>query len=584
MDGMTVAALHKTDGGLASLVKSPVAAIIAVFVLMLLLCSLPLTVPIGPMYWDVYVYYDGAARIFDGQVPILDYFAPVGPLGYYLFAGWLWLFPHAQPSLIAHFALFALSAPLMAIIVGHAAGRSRRDAFAVLVPFLLFSLLPFNGREFYPFPSSDAFGIYNRQICQMLYVLVAAFVLVRSQGLLAFLVTAVLAAMFFLKITGFIAGGMICLFAFVAGRYHFRYAAASAIAFLAVLAALEAATGIVSAYIVDIDSLVENNSGTLLPRLVQSLSINIDIVATSAALFFVLAYAGRRRLAALLAQMARSRRPAALAAFLDNDLFWLAAVVAAGAFFEAQNTGSQAFIFLWPVLWTILARVSSMQASRELMVVTAALVAAVYMPMTVGVVERAVRTYVGAIHTAPLPETGNLKALGAVTTRDYVLKRAELMLDLYPKHQATFEDIAANQELPAPLLYSDLDFQVGHLLSIDHAITAIHALEAKNHVEFRTIMALNFANPFPYLMDRSAPRLIAIGADPFRAVPPPSPAVLDAVADVDLALYPKCPVTWANMRLMQIYGPGLKNHRRIALDACFDAYVNPRFDGKIAQQ
>ena len=71
---------------------------------------------------------------------------------------------------------------------------------------------------------------------------------------------------------------------------------------------------------------------------------------------------------------------------------------------------------------------------------------------------------------------------------------------------------------------------------------------------------------------------------PTAALPPPSPAVLDAVADVDLALYPKCPVTWANMRLMQIYGPGLKNHRRIALDACFDAYVNPRFDGKIAQQ
>jgi hypothetical protein len=580
---MTMAVERKHEATGATFWKSPAFLLLAAFALMVVLVALPLTVPIGPMYWDVYVYYDGAARIFDGQVPILDFFTPVGPLGYYIFAGWLWLFPEAQPSLIAHYALFVLSAPLMAVVIGQLDARSRATGYAVLIPFLLFSLLPFNGREFYPFPSSDAFGIYNRHICQMLYVLVSALLLVRNQRTLAVLVTVVMTAMFFLKITGFIAGGMICLFAFAAGRYHFRHAVVSAIAFLAILAGLELATGIVSAYIADIDSLVENNSGTLIPRLVQSLSINIDIVATSVALFFILAFARRERLASGFMALVRNPRPKTLFAFLDNDLFWLAAVVAAGAFFEAQNTGSQAFIFVWPVLWMILRKAPAMAATPKLMIATAVLAAAVYLPMVIRTSERAIRTYASAIHTVALPETHNLKALASVTTRDYVLKRAQLMLDIYPKHEAAFEDIAANQELPAPLLYSDLDFQVGHLLSIDKAIDAIHALEAKNHVEFKTIMALNFANPFPYLMDRSAPRLIAIGADPFRAVPKPSQAVLDAVADVDLALYPKCPVTWANVRLMQIYGPGLKNHRRISLDTCFDAYVNPRFDGKIAR-
>src|SRR5689334_1005023 len=97
--------------------QSPWTLFAASLVFVVLLLSLPLVLPIGPMYWDVYIYYDAANRIVDGQVPSVDFFAPVGPLGYYLFTGWLKLFPDAQPTLLAHWSLLAVTAPLMAAVV-----------------------------------------------------------------------------------------------------------------------------------------------------------------------------------------------------------------------------------------------------------------------------------------------------------------------------------------------------------------------------------------------------------------------------------------------------------------------------------
>ncbi len=48
------------------------------------LLAMPLAVPIGPMYWDTYIYLDAAQRIKMGQIPGADFSTPVGPLGYYL--------------------------------------------------------------------------------------------------------------------------------------------------------------------------------------------------------------------------------------------------------------------------------------------------------------------------------------------------------------------------------------------------------------------------------------------------------------------------------------------------------------------
>ena len=552
--------------------------LVAAVSITVLLLSLPLTLPIGPMYWDVYIYYDAANRIFDGQVPIVDFFAPVGPLGYYLFAGFVRIFPHAQPTLIAHWSLLAVTLPLMALVVRDVDQRSRATAFALLVPFLLFALLPFNTREFYPFPGSDGFGIYNRQCCQMLYVLVAALLFVRDRRIVAVVLVTSMLALFMLKITGFVAAGCIAAYALLAGRLKLKMALASAAAFLVLLAGLELSTGIVGAYLADIIALVRLNSDTLAPRFLQAASMNFGIVAPTIALAALLAWTDRTRLWSLAIDAVRHRSLAEAAAVLDHRAAWLLAVLAAGIFFETQNTGSQALIFLWPALLLVLGDVATMMRRPRTLIAVMALVATAALPPAVMLVERAARTYAGAPKNVPL-EHANLKTLGAVSMRPEVARRLEDMLAHYPAHRATYDDLIPRGELPANVLYSDFDFQAIYLTAVDRAIASIRDIEARNNVRFETLMSLNFVNPFPWLMDRSAPRYITIGADPMRAVPAPGERENQAVAAADLVLYPTCPPTVANTRLYELYAPALSSHRRIRLDACYDAFVNPKFAG-----
>ncbi|MGD9916309.1 MAG: hypothetical protein AB7S80_19720 [Rhizobiaceae bacterium] len=578
---MTLTKDRKASARQASWLTSPLTLLAAALVLVALLLSVPLWLPVGPMYWDVMIYYDAANRIFDGQVPINDFFAPVGPIGYYLFAGWLAVFPDAHPTLIAHWSLLAITAPLMALVVWEIDRRSRVTAFGVLIPFLIFALLPFNTHDFYPFPGSDGFGIYNRQCCQLLYVLVAALVFVRDQRVLGFIVAASMLSLFFLKITGFVAALIVCLFGFVAGRLHLRAAILSAVAFFVVLGAAQAWNGIVTHYIDDIVALASKNDETILPRFLQAASINFGVVLTIGLLILVLGWAERRKIARRWAEARSARRIGAFARVLDVDALWLAVVLFAGIAFETQNTGSQAMIFLWPVVLAILLRATSLMATPKLMIATVVLALAAILPIGVNTIERAARTYVGGLKNERMPN-GNLKQLGALTMRSDVLRRSNNMIAFYGAHQNEFEDLVRVGELPTPVLYSDFDFQVVHLMAIDRAIASIRKLEAKKDIRFDTIMSLNFVNPLPYLMDRSAPKHIAIGADPSRAVPRPGDSVTKAVEGTDLVLYPTCPLTTANAHLYEIYAPMLSKHLRIHLDECYDAFVHPRFAEKLA--
>lgn len=565
-------------GGLASAATSPLSLLAVAIAAVCILMALPLAAPIGPMYWDVYIYYDAANRIFDGQVPANDFFTPVGPLGYYLFAGLLWLFPNAQPALIAHWSLLAATAPLMALVLWDIRHRPRSLGFALLLPFLLFALLPFNTREFYPFPGSDAFGIYNRQVCQMLYVLVAALVFVRDRRLLVFLITLSMTALFFLKITGFAAGGIIALYAFLAGRVRFRDALTAALAFLLIIGALQLYNGIVGAYLTDILRLVDKNAGTLLPRFLQAASINFGVVLATGMLALVLLWSDRRDMAAQFASRSKTSAIGALSGLLDHDAFWLLAVLFAGILFETQNTGSQAFIFLWPVVLSALTTRFDLNARSPLQLGIVILAAATIVPAALSVTERAARAYVGAVKNERLAQR-NLGPLGAVNMRSEVADRVEHMQRFYPGHRSLYEDLTAAGELATPMLYSDYDFQIGYLIAVDDAIDAIRKLEADKGVRFETLMSLNFVNPFPWLMDRSAPHQIAIGADPMRAVPDLTPDEAAAVSATDLVLLPTCPPTTANALLYDHYKDALTQHRRIRLDDCYDAFVNPKFLG-----
>jgi hypothetical protein len=63
------------------------------------------------MYWDLAPYLDAANRIAGGRLPLIGFFTPVGPLGYWLFA-WLGeLFTQSQPLLLAQWSIFLVTAP-----------------------------------------------------------------------------------------------------------------------------------------------------------------------------------------------------------------------------------------------------------------------------------------------------------------------------------------------------------------------------------------------------------------------------------------------------------------------------------------
>lgn len=554
----------------------------ATVVLVAGLLSLPIRLPVGPMYWDVIVYYDAAQRIFEGQIPIVDFFAPVGPLGYYLFAAFAAIFPNAQPILIAHWSLLPVTLPLMALVSIHVARRSPPIALALLIPFMIFALLPFNTREFYSYPGSDGFGIYNRQVCQVLYVLVAALLFSRSARLTALVIATTVTALFFLKITGFVAALVIAGYGFLAGRIAFRGALAAAVVFLAILLVLEASLGMISIYLADILALVDKNSGSLAPRFLQAASHTFGIIGPCLALIALLLWSTRNDVSTRLVAMRTRFSLREASGLLDHNALWLGVVIFAGILFETQNTGSQAMIFLWPILLAILLRTGKMMNRPKMLIAVLALIAAAYLPIVVNTTERAARAWFGAVKNLPLENT-NLGVLGQLNMRQDVKERAEKLRDFYPAHREAFEDLVRIGELPSFVQYSDFDFQILHLMAIDDAVSAVRALETDGKIRFDTIMAINFVNPFPWLLDRDAPLHLAIGADPTRAVPAPDAAVLEAVRNVDLALYPKCPPTTSNARLWALYGTALEGHRRISLTACYDAYVSPRIAERLAR-
>jgi hypothetical protein len=550
--------------------SSPALILAAALAVSALLLMLPLVVPLGAMYWDLALYLDAANRIGTGQQPLIDFLAPVGPLGYWLFAGLSDLFPRSQPLLLAQWSLLPVTAPAMFVILRQVDRNSRAIALALLAPFLVFQLLPINVEQYSFFPGLDGFGIYNRQVSIVLYVLTAALVFLRDRRLVVGILVWTMLALLLLKVTGFLAGGLIAAFALLAGRLDLRQALAAAGIACAVLLALELGSGMVSAYVESIAALVAINAGSILPRFLQAGSLHLDIVAAGSALIAALLWLDRSGIAAAAAELRRERSWSALNLLLDREAAWLIIAMVAGLFFETQNTGGQAFIFVWPVLLAILAR--WLGRGRHGALAICVLVAATAIPPLETVLQRAGRTILAQVNYEALPHH-HLGRLGQVSQHPEVIARAQTMQAIYAAKPETFQIIAAQGLLPSQSFYAELDFQIGWLLAIDAGIAAILAHEAGSGTRFETIMSLNFANPFPYLMQRRSVRHLPIGADPFRSVPEPDADALAAIAAADLILYPRCPITVANISLKKRYVTAMAGRKEIALGPCWTGYV-----------
>ena len=544
-----------------SATSSPLAWLGILLALLIILLSLPLTVPIGPMYWDTYLYLDASHRISSGQIPNVDFDTPVGPLGYYLFTWGLAVLSSAQPLLLAQWSLLAVAAPLLAIVLLEASKRSRALAYALLLPFIIFAVSPVNAQFYHSIPGVDGFGIYNRQAVLLLYVLTAGLLYLPDGRRLAFFCAATMLALLLTKVTGFLVGGILCLGALLARRISFANALLCVALFAFSLMILESASGIVSAYLNDIVQIATMNSSSLLSRFRTVVTNKFYIILPAALLGVVLLWID-------LTRQHQSIR------FFDRSTVWYGIAISGGVIFETQNTGSQEFIFIWPVLLMIFLRVQSLDERARLAFMI--LGAFCVVPTITNVVYKSVRV-VAVTPIYSKVSAPSLLNIQQVSTREDIMHRAHVLDDHYARFPRAYQHLADHHQLPSWQYYWEIDNQMQWVVSANKMVEAFKKFERENGVKLESLMTLDFTDPFPWLLNRNATPHIQIGAVPARTLSEISPGAIAAVKATDGLLRPKCPVTWARDRIEKIYLEAIRDRKVVQLNPCWDLLVRSDF-------
>lgn len=531
--------------------------------------AFPLSVPIGPMYWDTFLYYDAINRMDNGQVPLVDFNTPVGPLNYWLVAFLYQIFPNGQPALLIHWSLMLLSLPIMTIVARVVAQRSTLMALALFLPFLLYSLFPFGTINYHSFAGVEGFGYYNRHGALMLYVLVCTIFFVQNSKYQIALLALCGATLFLGKITAFIAGLMILGYAFVAGFVSFLTLIASLSLFLLALAGLQLASGTIWPYILSIWQIASENQESILSRFPQVISEHFDVVAATSMLVLVL-FLGhilfeKKRISDVL--------PAngfPISKIASHDFLAVLIVLFAGIFFETQNTGSQAFIMVWPVIFLTLLHRQNVALPYRTFILVLALFAIV--PTMTKIAHKGLRT-IGTYPTYGPIENDNLGPLGQVVGKDIMLDTLAPMREFYIATQSAKSQLAKQYILPDFILYSEPTFQMTWLIEVNRAIEAIYAYERAHNVRFDVVHNLDFTNPFAFLMERRSPKYVQIGADPNRTLRNINDKIRSEIAKTDLILRPTCPILANGEQLYELYKPVLdQTHEAFEINECYIGY------------
>ena len=256
--------------------------------------------------------------------------------------------------------------------------------------------------------------------------------------------------------------------------------------------------------------------------------------------------------------------------FCNTNWFICGTLIVAGLAFETQNSGGQPFVFMWPFLTMLLWRDDYSSALIKNAVIIA--IAFLMIPAASITLHKAARA-IGAMALYSPLEHSNLKTIGMVSTSEKFYKRTDDIRQVYIDYQKTYEASIKTGTEAVFLIHAQPDFQMFNLKEIDKAITAIHQLEKENGKIFETIWHLDFANPIGWLMQRRAPKYVPIGVDPNRTIVALDDKRLKALANVDIALIPTCPATKNRWLTENHYRPAFKNHKRIELTACTDAFI-----------
>jgi hypothetical protein len=245
--------------------------------------------PAGLYTTDYIFLSEGAQRIALGQTPHVDYSAPVGPLVF-----WLTALARRLPVLGPDvFALNVLMWAVVAIPAGIVAVRLRSPwmALAFIAIAALVVLSPFNLEDIRACEVNYN-GIYNRYGAALLFVtFVAGFTPPRSPLRDGVLFAWLLAAMLLAKVTYGIAGVAFLALTSMFSTIRLRAGMVAGLMLVAAALAVEAATGLVSAYTREIAEIGRLNSGGVLANLWSAVWANPLAITTGLGLVAALACA-----------------------------------------------------------------------------------------------------------------------------------------------------------------------------------------------------------------------------------------------------------------------------------------------------
>ncbi len=460
--------------------------------------------------------------------------------------------------------------PLMAWVNKDIVKRNATLALAVILPFVFFSFVPINSKEVYPHAGVDGFGMYNRHICLMLYILVAGYVFVPPGRKLTMLTGIVLIITFFLKITGALTALIIITHALLAGRLSLRQLLQIMAAFAGVCILIELPTGMVSAYLRDIGILIDLNNETFFERFRAPIVMYLDIIASTFMLAGLLAWVDRAKLKFLLSQRAGITLCKRVASVFDHDFAWILMLTVASVMFETQNTGSIAFAFIWPFLADLFWRWHPRHRDRRTAVLL--LIVLSTLPMLMPMLHRTTRVVLGTFFYDSL-DAPLLAKYGEVDARPELIERAFAMKAHYGRIEDRYNGLSKAGHQSSYLLYSEFDFQLTHLIGISEAADALQKWEAQNKTRLSKMITLDFVDVFTPLLKRTPVKLTSIGMAAERTVPPLTGARLNAALEANALLVPLCPITPVRMSLFQTFQPVLDRTQRVSLTSCWDLYI-----------
>lgn len=555
--------------------------------LSLLLLALPLRLPIGPNYWDVYLFVDVAHRIDLGQLPHIDFFVPIGALPFYLHDLVQWVFPNAQPVLAVQYGTLLIAAPLALWIALSIEKASRPMAIAFLLPFAIFSLLPFNIIEFYPAPGIDGFGIYNRQAGLLLYLLVGALLLTDRRQLKFVTAAVVLSALLFIKVTAGLAAASVILIAVISGRMRSADGLATFACALVVAVGLQLTTGLTQAYLGDLLGLVEDNTDSMFQRVLTFVSLKFDFLLGVGLFGCFALWLDRQHLLSVVRHLV-SRGPLLSPArkvaslwIVRHPVALLAALTLMATGYETQNTGSNEFVYLWPAILLVFC-VYAERLEGASLIIFVVLACAAALPSLVKVVHKATRTIAVAPGYRPVA-AGLSGPLSMTVTKPVYDQRAEVLAQHYSEQRDAWAALANSGQKPSAIQYSEPDYQTFYVRSIAEAARAISQMEALSGRRFETMHVLDFVDPLTPELKRVPPRFVSVANDPDRTYPVRiREKVARELASMDALLIPRCPITPARLSILKAAEPALASRSIVRLSRCWDIAVKSALPADLA--